>query len=231
MLAEVLLRYDEALSAVADGLRSIGEAPTTRLKTSGTIIDKLRRQPHLTLKNIRDLAGARVVRPMTLDEQDALAARVLELWPSATLIDRRKEPSYGYRAVHVVPRIDGCPVEIQLRTVFQDTWAQVMELLGDQWGRDIRYGGVPDNPDLKISATPNSLTRRDVVEIWKAQTNQIAGVADLENRLEELRRTPAVSPDRLTELEADVDELARPTREILRDMRLWLDEVHRTRQG
>lgn len=55
---------------------------------------------------------------------------------------------YGYRAVHVVPRVRGCRVEIQVRTHLQDQWAQAMEALGDVWGRGVRYGEGPEQPDL-----------------------------------------------------------------------------------
>ena len=56
-LSEVLTGYNAALDEVVRGLRSLGLEPTTRLKTSGTIIEKLRRQEHLNLRSIRDLAG------------------------------------------------------------------------------------------------------------------------------------------------------------------------------
>ncbi|MGB7053632.1 MAG: hypothetical protein WBG41_18860, partial [Acidimicrobiales bacterium] len=139
LLAEVLADYDAALQAVFAGLASLGFQATTRLKTSGTIVEKLQRQHHLNLRSIRDLAGARIVRPMTLDEQDQIAAAIAKLWPETQIIDRREIPSHGYRAVHLVPRIGRCPVEIQLRTLYQDTWAQLMESFGDRWGRAIRY--------------------------------------------------------------------------------------------
>ena len=118
----MLTGYNAALDEVVRGLRSLGLEPTTRLKTSGTIIEKLRRQEHLNLRSIRDLAGARVVRPMTLDEQDEIAAAIAELWPSTQIVDRRASPSHGYRAIHLVPeKLAGRPVEIQLRSMFQDT--------------------------------------------------------------------------------------------------------------
>jgi ppGpp synthetase/RelA/SpoT-type nucleotidyltranferase len=166
LLEELLLVYDEVLREVADQLRSIGLEPTTRLKTSGTIHDKLRRQSRLKLWAIRDLAGARVVRRMTLDEQDAVAAEIQALWPGAGLIDRRELPSHGYRAVHVVPRVRECPVEIQIRTMYQDGWAQFMESIGDQWGRAIRYGGEPRDPDSPAWEGEPLVTRRQVVTTW-----------------------------------------------------------------
>jgi ppGpp synthetase/RelA/SpoT-type nucleotidyltranferase len=137
LLQEYLLDGDAALQEVVTELNRLGEELTTRMKTSSTIIDKLRRESPITLRGIRDLAGARIVKPMTLDAQDALASRIREVWPDARLIDRRADPSHGYRAVHLLPRIGRWTVQIQLRTHFQDTWAQSMELWGDRWGRDV----------------------------------------------------------------------------------------------
>jgi hypothetical protein len=107
LLGELLIEFNGAMGQVADGLRELGLSPTTRLKTSGTIIDKMKRQTHLNLGNIRDLAGARVVQRMSLDEQDAIADKIRGLWPDAQLFDRRANPSHGYRAIHLVPRIGG----------------------------------------------------------------------------------------------------------------------------
>jgi hypothetical protein len=154
LLSEVLIEFTSALEEVSAGLSSLGYSATTRPKTSGTIVEKLRRERHLDLPSIRDLADARIVRAMTLDEQDEMASAIAALWPGAKTIDRRERPSHGYRAVHIVPRIGHCQVEIQLRTFYQDTWAQMMESFGDRWGRAIRYGGMPDDPDTVITANP-----------------------------------------------------------------------------
>jgi hypothetical protein len=62
------------------------------------------------------------------------------------LIDRRADPRYGYRAVHLIVRIDQMPLEIQIRTQMQDTWANIVERLADRWGRGIRYGQDPEVP-------------------------------------------------------------------------------------
>jgi hypothetical protein len=186
LLAEVLTRYNDALDQVTLGLRSIGLDPTTRLKTSGTIIDKLRRQPHLDLRTIRDLAGARVVQPMTLDRQDEISGAIRQLWPNAQVIDRRSSPSHGYRAVHLVPKIDGRAVEIQVRTMFQDTWAQLMESIGDAWGREVRYGGEPEDPAHPVTSDAET-TRGQLVEAWKAQSELLHQLAVNENELARLR--------------------------------------------
>lgn len=202
MLGEVLLPYDRALMVTSVQLKSIGLDATTRLKTSGTIIDKLRRERTIDLKHIHDLAGARIVRPMTLDQQDEVAARIVALFPGSELLDRRKDPSSGYRAVHVIAHVEGCPVEIQLRTHYQDTWAQTMEYLGDLWGRAIRYGGEPDDPDSRDRATEGP-TRRELVQRIKRLGGELHELAQLENALEALRSRGA-DPTRIGELEAKI---------------------------
>lgn len=206
LLGEVLIRYISALDQVAVGLRSIGLSPTTRLKTSGTIIEKLKRQPHLDLNTIRDLAGARVVQKMTLDEQDVVAKKICTLWPAAQVIDRRIKPSHGYRAVHLVPRIGECAVEIQLRTMYQNTWAQVTEMLGDIWGRTIRYGGPPSNPEIELTS---GLNRGQFVDAWIHQGEALHTLALLENdlaALEAVEHPTAEEEARLAEVRARVDQ-------------------------
>jgi ppGpp synthetase/RelA/SpoT-type nucleotidyltranferase len=211
-LEQLLLIYDEALGEAAERLRSSGLEPTTRLKTSGMIIEKLRRERHLTLRSIRDLAGARIVKRMTLDEQDQMAALVQGLWPGARLIDRRANPSHGYRAVHIVPRVRYCPVEIQIRTLYQDGWAQTMETLGDHWGRAIRYGGDPDEPDTIDKGSTR--TRQETVKGWIALGELLHKAAGLENDLARARRkqhTPEQAA-RLAELEAQIEQAIGPLR-------------------
>lgn len=145
MLEALLNEHAVALHDVEEKLRELDLEPHGRLKTSDNIIGKLRRG-HDSLRGIHDLAGTRVVHRMSLTEQDRFGERILQVCGDARLIDRRSTPSYGYRALHVVTRVDGRWVEIQLRTLYQDTWAQVMEKLGDIWGRQIRYGEEPDAP-------------------------------------------------------------------------------------
>jgi hypothetical protein len=40
---------------------------------------------------------------------------------------RERGDDYGYRAVHVVATLDGRFAEVQIRTVYQDVWAQLVE--------------------------------------------------------------------------------------------------------
>lgn len=118
-----------------------------RTKTRRTLSDKLRRTPGEKLPSIHDVAGVRLVADVTLLEQDLLSDVIIQSFaehPQASrqprVIDRRSEPQHGYRALHMVVYLEGRPIEIQLRTAWQHSWAQLMELIGDRWGREPRYG-------------------------------------------------------------------------------------------
>lgn len=111
-------------------------------KSTPSIIAKLIRQPTLRLTQIQDIAGLRVI-VKDYAEQDVLRDKVIGLYPDCKIYDRREKPSYGYRAVHLVMKVDGRLVELQIRTEFQHAWAQVLEKLADVYGHEIKY--MPTN--------------------------------------------------------------------------------------
>jgi hypothetical protein len=235
MLHELLLAHAEPLQLVATRLTDVGLKPTTRLKTWSTIVEKLQREETMGLKGMRDLAGARVVVGMTLLEQETALSTVLDVWPSARVIDRREEPMHGYRAVHVVPRIDGCFVEVQIRTGLQNVWAQTLERFADGWGRQIRYGEPPFDPDTR-AAEQHPITRGELIDYLREGLSAAVAVREhLEHRihlrgvmgiLEGLLDKPVLDPadpedaellNRLGSLADDEAELARRD-EALADM-------------
>lgn len=180
MLREVLTEHDGELETVVATLRTLrgrnGEllAPTQRVKTTATLIDKLVRDK-TRLSSVHDIAGARVVVGETLDEQDEIVAAIVDQFPRSELVDRRADPRFGYRAVHVVVRSGICWAEIQVRTALQHQWAEAFERLADQVGRQIRYGGDPDS-DLPFR------TASEVVQLMKDLSAQVA-------EIENIRRT------------------------------------------
>jgi hypothetical protein len=83
---------------------------------------------------------------------------IVRVFRGARSVDRRTEPSHGYRAVHVIVKLQGRLVELQVRTRLQDSWAQAMERLADRLGRDIRYGAQAKDPRVvRLLRTSNAL--------------------------------------------------------------------------
>jgi hypothetical protein len=190
LLTRVADFYQSVTDKVARRLRDMGLENTTRsFKSTGTIVDKLRRT-HLSLKDIQDLAGTRIVVDGGRLDQDRIVGRIMEAFRDCPKppdrIDRRAKPSFGYRAVHVIVYEDGAPMEIQVRTRLQDAWAQISEKLGDIWGRGLRYGEGPDLPDAPARAG-SSLTRRDVVARLAELADAIDGTESSEVELAEIR--------------------------------------------
>lgn len=147
-LHQLLEAYDDVLTTTLTRVRdAIDVAPTSRVKNTGTILEKLHRHGGSWLKSIYDLAGMRIVMDGDRTAQDVLVGELVELFADAPrepkVIDRRENPSHGYRAVHVIVFPEDMAVEIQVRTRWQHEWADMFEKLADRVGRDIRYGQVP----------------------------------------------------------------------------------------
>jgi hypothetical protein len=91
---------------------------------------------------MQDIAGCRVV-VANVAEQDQFVASIKHDLPDSDLTDRREKPSFGYRAVHVIAKVAGKPVEIQVRTWLQHLWAELSEKLSDVIDPAIKHGGGP----------------------------------------------------------------------------------------
>ena len=224
ILEQVRTLYQPPLAQVIAALVDLGLEPGSRSKTTGTIVEKLRRLPSLRLSEMQDLVGARVVLEMTRGEQDALVERITACCSNWRVVDRRARPSHGYRAVHVIVRLEGRPVEIQVRTRLQDLWAQIVERLADEWGRGIRYGEAPTDPALQL----RGMTRQRFVDSLKELSDQVDAVEQVRERFAERERiVDAVrrSGQAPTNREETVALFARFEERELRVRRL-LEELH-----
>jgi len=220
-LQELLLSFDEPLAIAVDLVRDrLGYEPTSRIKTTGTILDKLHRQGGSILKAMQDLAGMRIVSDCNRHEQDRIASKLVQLFaefgsPLPKLVDRRTHPSHGYRAVHVIVCVDGAPIEIQVRTKLQHEWADLFEKLADRVGRGIRYGEppehwrdrvvglAPDSPDMN-PAKRYALERLYTVsyDLREAAVHFAHTLADAVDLYE--RDAPTAAPDDLADLTAGI---------------------------
>jgi hypothetical protein len=106
-LHALLGAYGPVLASSVDLVAAkVGIVPSSRVKTTGTIVEKLHRNGGHTLSSIHDLAGMRLVVPGGRVEQDRVADQICEVFMDGArapkLIDRRARPVQGYRAVHVI---------------------------------------------------------------------------------------------------------------------------------
>jgi ppGpp synthetase/RelA/SpoT-type nucleotidyltranferase len=178
-LAGALVSYQDALEHAKDDLRGLGFASSGRVKTTKTMLDKLRRTHGMELSRVQDLAGARIV-VHDLAAQDSAMEQIRDFYvaqgSSCRVVDRRTDPRFGYKAVHLVIRIDDLFVEVQVRTELQDTWAQIIERLADRWGRGIRYGEEPENPETTVRSGAFVATRREAIQLLMALSDAISTV-------------------------------------------------------
>jgi len=145
LLDTYISSFTEAFDEVFATLSRTGLNPGGRPhKTTASIIAKLNREK-TRLSTMQDIAGCRV-EVQNRVEQDAVATNLQSYYPGASLQDRRKRPSHGYRAVHLIVKVLEHPIEIQIRTSLQHAWASATEKLADKFDDiSIKYGGGPRN--------------------------------------------------------------------------------------
>ena len=113
---------------------------TSRTKSTASVVAKLLRQPKTRLSQVQDILGLRFVAD-DLKQQEALMLELTRIFPDSKPLDRRLFPQYGYRAVHLIVKVNGFPLEIQVRSQLQHYWAQYSEMIADQHDQELKYGG------------------------------------------------------------------------------------------
>lgn len=102
----------------------------TRIKAEDSMREKCRRRglPETTASALQELTDAIGIRVVCAFVNDVYAVRdYLVTLPDCELIEekdyiRHAKPN-GYRSLHLILRVNGYYVEIQIRTISQDTWA------------------------------------------------------------------------------------------------------------
>ena len=113
---------------------------TQRLKRRSTIINKLTREPTMEVAQMHDIGGVRARLPTT-GHVYAVSRRLRKTWTIIRVRDYIAEPkASGYRALHVIVRREGYPIEVQLRSVLQDAWANQVEEDGRTIGVGLKFG-------------------------------------------------------------------------------------------
>jgi ppGpp synthetase/RelA/SpoT-type nucleotidyltranferase len=163
LLESYRLSFEEAYEEVVACIQNATQLEPTgrRAKSTSSIIEKLRRET-IRLSQMQDIAGCRlVVRDVLV--QDKVVDQISRKLAKAVVIDRRKQPSYGYRAVHIIATARNRPIEIQVRTELQHLWAQLSEKLSDARGSAIKYGG--GDPETRRLLSTLSRAVEDVEDL------------------------------------------------------------------
>jgi hypothetical protein len=153
VLDEYRTGFQDPLKKTTVGLRQFvqRESETVvvgqRLKRRPQILNKLERFSSMRLTQMEDIAGCRAILAGGAPGVAGVLRRIRRNWDVIGIDDYVMNPkSTGYRAIHVVVRRDGHPVEIQLRTPGQQDWAETVERVAARIGEPLKDGVGP--PDL-----------------------------------------------------------------------------------
>jgi ppGpp synthetase/RelA/SpoT-type nucleotidyltranferase len=132
-----------------------------RLKKLPTIGNKLGREPTMKLSRMADIGGVRAVF-LTQDAAYMVAAKLKRNWTITRFRDYVAEPKQdGYRALHLINRNRGRLIEVQLRTMNQDMWANDVESASRMFAPGLKYGGGPESLRVYFMALAESYARID----------------------------------------------------------------------
>jgi ppGpp synthetase/RelA/SpoT-type nucleotidyltranferase len=189
--------YETVVYAVRDKLGL--EVSGRPAKSTNSIVEKLKRES-IRLTQIQDIAGCRVVVADSL-EQERVVSKLLEIFPGAAVTDRRRTPSYGYRAVHVIVKSCNNLVELQIRTRLQHMWAEISEKYADLFGSEIKYGGG-DKAVQSVQAR-----RSKLIEGYEELELRIAKLQESNEKSELQKRLSTSREDLLNSLSEEIVSL------------------------
>jgi ppGpp synthetase/RelA/SpoT-type nucleotidyltranferase len=184
LLDEYRRTFGPAYDRVAANLQRIIDVPVSGrpAKSTSSIIEKLNRES-IRLSQMQDIAGCRAI-VADVPQQDRAVNAIVRGLKNVAILDRREKPSHGYRAVHLIVRVDGKPIEVQVRTSLQHVWAETSEKLADVLDPSIKYGGGPMSVRQILD---RAATMARTIEVLEAKVARI-GASDGEIA-RELRET------------------------------------------
>jgi ppGpp synthetase/RelA/SpoT-type nucleotidyltranferase len=168
LLDEYRLSFAGACETVVAAIRAVFDLPITArpAKTTKSTIEKLRRES-IRLSQIQDIAGCRVLVD-DVTSQNAVAEHLMALHGETEVVDRRIQPSHGYRALHLIARWAVQPVEIQVRTALQQVWAELSEKLSEAVDASIKYGGGDERTRRMLQHSSQVIEALEELELGAA---------------------------------------------------------------
>ena len=121
---------------------------TQRLKRTATIVDKLTREPNMSLSTMQDIGGCRVVFE-SIDQLRRVEKRIASSDVFVRSTDYITNPrGSGYRGVHAIVTYKDRDstarfIEVQLRTKVMHDWAIAVENFSGRIGEDLKSGRGP----------------------------------------------------------------------------------------
>jgi putative GTP pyrophosphokinase len=166
---------------------------TQRLKRLDTLIGKLGRERG-NVTQMQDIGGVRAVVP-SLRHVYVVRRRLLKSWSIIRERDYIAEPkSSGYRALHLIVKRMGYPIEVQLRTIGQDVWANQVEEIGRQFGVELKFGARHAHLDSIFLAMAELIARSDRGELSPHNLREsLKGLPSLS--IEQVRKDDPNEPD------------------------------------
>lgn len=140
-LAAFWASFDNTVTTVLGTLDGLGMASSKRIGKSRLSITAKLLRSSMRLSQMQDIVGARIVVE-NLNEQETALGSIVSTFPTAKVNDKRLRPNHGYRAVHVIvyaPR----PFEIQIRTLLQHEFAELVEAVSTRNNTPLKYGVGP----------------------------------------------------------------------------------------
>lgn len=172
-------------------------------KSTTSISDKLRRES-IRLTQIQDIAGCRLIVP-DIANQELVVQSLSSLFEHTAVIDRRRQPSHGYRAVHVIASCGGKMIEIQVRTSLQQVWAELSEKFSDTVDPAVKYGGGDEYTLTILTKTSSLVATQELLETQF--TDRQALLSSQGNLMDNKKQELIDLQDKLSSLKREVREL------------------------
>lgn len=144
-----------------------------RIKRIESILSKIEREPTMSLGNMGDIAGCRVITH-SKSALSLIRNKIIELYEVTNIKDYVKDPKPdGYRGYHIYiksPLNENKQVEIQLRHVKTHKWASLVEIIDIIYDLKLKEG--QKHPDLQnflylLSLNKDELDKNQIAKILK----------------------------------------------------------------
>ena len=180
-----------------------------RLKRLDSIIAKLQRNEHMSLRNMQDLGGCRVVVP-EIEDVYKIADEFENSRVRHKLVkenDYIKEPKKdGYRSLHRVYKYvsddkdspyNGMKIEIQYRTLLQHYWATAVETMGTCTKTNLKAGMGEEEVKRFFVLTSNLFAMSEMQALVPNTSGSlrknIAEIKEIDNKFHIINKLKAIS--------------------------------------